>query len=120
MRRTAMPDKPWDYLSCDLLEVGPGEEILVLTDYHSRWFELAILRKANTVNVTKSLDHMFLSHGLPQAIRTDNGPQFISEEFGEFMKECGITNVRGTPHYPEESKTKQIHPKSCESCQSSW
>ena len=30
--------------------------------------------------------HLFAKYGLPQQIMLDNGPQFISSEFAQFMK----------------------------------
>ena len=99
--RTTMPSHPWDHLALDLLELQPGEELVVLTDYHSRWFEVASLQKAHTANVTKCLDAIFESHGLPLSIRTDNGPQFVSGEFKDYMEERGIRHIKGIPYYPE-------------------
>lgn len=44
---------------------------------------------------------MFLTHGLPVSITTDNGPQFIAELFTDFLAEQGIEHRRVTPLWPQ-------------------
>ena len=42
----------------------------------------------------------------PQAsprIISDNGPQFISKDFKEFIRISGMTHVRTSPHYPQSN-----------------
>ena len=41
-----------------------------------------------------------MTHSLPATIVTDNGPTFISHEFRDFLKECGILHVTSTPYHP--------------------
>jgi transposase InsO family protein len=36
-------------------------------------------------------------------IITDNGPQFIAKDFKEFIRICGMTHVRTSPHYPQSN-----------------
>lgn len=33
-------------------------------------------------------------------IISDNGPQFITRDFKEFIRICGMTHVRTSPYYP--------------------
>ena len=33
---------------------------------------------------------IFAQHGLPEEVVSDNGPQFVSSEFAEFMTKNGI------------------------------
>ena len=42
----------------------------------------------------------FCRHGAPDSLRTDNGPQFISAEFVDFLQEFGIQHRRNTPLWP--------------------
>jgi transposase InsO family protein len=42
-----------------------------------------------------------LTHGLPLSIHTDNGRQFTSQHFKDFMLENGITHHRTTPLWPQ-------------------
>ena len=42
----------------------------------------------------------FARHGIPETLRTDNGPQFSSREFTEFAKEYNFTHTTSSPHFP--------------------
>ena len=44
---------------------------------------------------------MFLTHGLPVSITTDNGPQFISQELQRFVENECIDHRRVTPLWPQ-------------------
>ena len=47
---------------------------------------------------------MFAAHGLPQQLVSDNGPQFILDEFSTYMKSNGIKHIRMT-HVSDQSVT---------------
>lgn len=43
-------------------------------------------------------------------IISDNGPQFVSRDFKEFVRECGMTHVRTSPYYPQSNgKLERYH-----------
>lgn len=43
-------------------------------------------------------------------IISDNGPQFISRDFKEFIRLCGMTHVRTSPYYPQSNgKLERYH-----------
>ena len=46
---------------------------------------------------------IFATHSLHTTIVTDSGPTFISHEFRDFLKECGILHVTSTPYHPATS-----------------
>lgn len=99
------PDGPWKKLGLDI--VGPFETAtpacryaITLTDYHSKWPELAFASSATTEDVLKFLSTVFSRHGNPEAIVTDNGTQFTSAAFAEFLKERDINHNRTSVYYP--------------------
>ena len=42
---------------------------------------------------------VFACHGIPQTLRTDNGPQYSSYEFKTFCKQYGIEHETSSPHF---------------------
>ena len=49
------------------------------------------------------LKQIFSEQGIPQSVRTDNGPQFNSKEFSELSSVYGFKHVTSSPHYPRSN-----------------
>ena len=99
---TKFPDKPWSFLATDILGPLPtGQSIIVLIDYYSRYFECAFLSSTKSEKVIEFLDTVFARWGYCDAIRTDNGPQFVSEKFQSYLKDHVIKWVSTTPLWPQ-------------------
>ena len=78
-----------------------GEFILVAIDYYSRWFEMGILFSITSAKVIGLLERWFASHGIPEVIVSDNGVQFTSQEFRNFMSVNGVVHRKVTPYSPQ-------------------
>ena len=102
MSRVLPPSAPWQDCSADLLGPLPtGESILVVVDYYSRFLEVAILKSTTTAKIIEAITPMFARFGVPFSLRTDNGPQFVSEEFESFLQAHGVEHRRTTPLWPQ-------------------
>jgi len=102
VRVTELPNGPWEDLALDFL--GPlsnGKSVLVLTDYYSRWNEVKFMTVTKASDVISWLKSVFFTHGYPLSMKSDNGPQFISHEYGEFCSGYGIEQCLTTPRWPE-------------------
>ena len=69
-------------------------------DAHSKWPEIVEMNSTTSQRTISELRKMFAAHGLPQQLVSDNGPQFISDEFATFMKSNGIKHIRCAPYHP--------------------
>ena len=58
------------------------------------------LLKNFVLQIQKISRHVFAIYGLPEQIASDNGAQFVSKEFSDFVKENGIKHLRSVPHHP--------------------
>ena len=101
MTMTKLPNQPWHMLSCDL--VGPlpdGRSVIAVIDYYSRYFECAFLSSTTAERVIEFLDTVFARFGYPETLRTDNGPQFVSDAFQQYLATSGINWLSTTPFWP--------------------
>ena len=64
-----------------------------MVDYYSRYYDYSVLHSTTTDNVSESLEDIFSRQGWPLS---DNGPQFRSDEFGEYCEHYAIQHLRVT------------------------
>ena len=77
---------------------GPleGKMYLIAVDAFSKWPEVVIMDTTTTSKTIDALRDMFARWGLPHQLVKDNGPQFTSIEFENFIKSNG---VRSAPYH---------------------
>ncbi len=63
---------------------------ITLTDYCSKWPEVAFCVKADTNAVITKFTSIFSREGNPSELVSDNGRQFVSHQFSEFLLKRGI------------------------------
>ena len=66
-----------------------GKAIRMLTiidEYIRECLAIEVNRKLNSQNVMHVLSQLFIDHGTPQYIRSDNGPEFLTKRFRWWLK----------------------------------
>ncbi|XP_026533449.1 uncharacterized protein K02A2.6-like, partial [Notechis scutatus] len=91
---------PWARLHIDLAGPMLGKTFLVVVDSFSKWTEVAMLSSTTTQAITRVLTRLFATHGLPDTLVSDNGPQFSSNEFAIFTANLGIRHTLTAPFHP--------------------
>ena len=97
---TSLPDYPWQVVGTDLFEFKCVHYLLVV-DYFSRYPEVVQLRSTTSGAVISHLKGVFARHGIPEVVRSDNGPQYASKEFSEFAQSYGFQHITSSPKYPQ-------------------
>jgi putative transposase len=90
---------------------GKRCEPLTVRDELSRYvLELRAMENARTETVRRSFERLFERHGLPQAIRSDNGSPFASvnalwglSQLSVWWVALGIDLERGRPAHPQDN-----------------
>ena len=100
---TSVPERPWQEVGSDLFQLD-GDNFLVTVDYFSNFAELDRLSSTVTAAavITKFKQH-FARHGIPEVLRTDNGPQFNCHEFRQFTLEWNFVHITSSPAYPQSN-----------------
>nr|XP_055074185.1 uncharacterized protein K02A2.6-like [Misgurnus anguillicaudatus] len=102
MLPTDFPSRPWSTVGADLFQKD-GKVYLVVVDYFSRFFEVAKLTSTTSEAVVEHFKSIFARHGIPEVVRSDNGPQFASECFRVFALDWGFSHVTSSPHFPQSN-----------------
>ena len=96
-----LPERPWQSLAADLFELK-NKHYLVVIDYYSRWIEIKPLYTNCTApSVIAKMKAIFAIHGIPGTVRSDNGPQFTSNEYIQFAASYGFEIVTSSPHFAQ-------------------
>ncbi|XP_014670181.1 PREDICTED: uncharacterized protein K02A2.6-like [Priapulus caudatus] len=104
-----LPEGPWLDLAVDLCGPFPtGEYLMVGVDYYSRWVEVAILKTTTADKIVEHLEQWFSVYGVPKTIKSDNGPQFVSSVFKDFLSQNGIGHRRTTPYWPRANGQVEV------------
>ena len=67
--------------------------LLVILDAYSKWPEVYVMSSTTAGKTIAVLREVFSCFGLPKVFVSDNGPQFIVEEFKQFMATNGIRHI---------------------------
>lgn len=95
------PEKVWQRIHVDLAGPFHKRMWLVVVDAHSKWPEVFDMGTSTTTTaVLRKLVIAFASHGLPEQIVSDNGRQFVSEEFDNYCKRNGIRHITSSAYHP--------------------
>ncbi|XP_057302771.1 uncharacterized protein K02A2.6-like [Hydractinia symbiolongicarpus] len=100
MRSIPVPSLPWQIVSQDLFEYE-NKDYLVTVCHFSDWIEVDHLPNTLASTVVRHTTAHFSRYGIPEICHTDNGPQFISNEFKNFAKQYGFHHTRSAPYFPK-------------------
>jgi transposase InsO family protein len=90
----------YDFVSA-MTHDGRTLRILTLIDEYTReCLALRVARRLNSLEVIDSLADVMLERGIPDHIRSDNGPEFIAHELQKWLARVGTRTLyieRGSP-----------------------
>jgi transposase InsO family protein len=93
----------YDFLK-ERLENGRLMKLLVVIDEYTReCLVIDVNRKIKGPDVVEVLRYLFAVRGAPDFIRSDNGPEFISEVVKKFLRNSGVDTLYIDPGSPWEN-----------------
>ena len=97
------PSQPWKRIHVDFAGPFMGGSYLIVVDAHSKWPEVHHMSTTTTTKTLQVLRSLFARYGIPEQLVSDNGPQFVSEEFETFMKQNGVKHIKCSPYHPSSN-----------------
>ncbi|KAK7093773.1 hypothetical protein V1264_007467 [Littorina saxatilis] len=106
LKMSPLPTAPWSELSADFADAPNGNILLVITDEYSRFTVVDILQSTSSRSVIPRLDKIFAEYGIPNVLKTDNGPPFNSHEFATYATHTGFKHRKITPCGPVQMEKR--------------
>ncbi|MEW8560660.1 MAG: RNase H-like domain-containing protein, partial [Candidatus Thiodiazotropha sp.] len=91
-----IPEYPWQNVATDLF-TWDDKNYIIIVDYYSNYFEVEILSSTKSSAIVSKLKRVFSTHGIPEKVVSDNGPQFSSQEFREFADHWDFHHSKISP-----------------------
>ena len=96
------PDYPCQVVGTDFFELD-RKHYLIVVDYFSRYPEIVQMNTITTSCTITALKNIFARHGIPEIVRSDNGPQYTSHECAAFAKSYQFQHITSSPLFPQSN-----------------
>lgn len=100
LQSAELRESPWKRVAADLFELQ-GNLYLLLVEYYSRFAELHKLSSTRSLQLISAMKGNFACTGIPNNLVSDNGPQFVGEEFAQVASVYGFSHPTSSPRYPQ-------------------
>lgn len=77
--------------------------LCVIDEYTRECIAIRVERKLSSRDVLDTLGELFVLHGAPEHIRSDNGPEFIATALREWLERIGVKTLYIEPGSPWEN-----------------
>jgi Transposase and inactivated derivatives len=99
------PDSVWsvDFMS-DALSCGRRFRTFnVVDDFNREALHIEVDTSINSQRLVRVFEQLKRLHGLPQVIRSDNGPEFLGEAFVQWLRDQGVAMQYIQPGKPNQN-----------------
>ena len=103
-----IPIYPFQIVASDLFNWN-NQDFAIVVDYYSKYWEIERLYDTKSITIVKKMKKMFSRLGIPETLRSDNGPQYTAQVFKEFSKEWNFKNVTSSQEYPKSNGFVERH-----------
>ena len=103
--RPQRPNHVWSYdFVQDRTQDGRAFRMLVVLDeFTRRCLAIVVARRLRSDDVLQCLADLFVTHGPPEHIRSDNGPEFVAINVREWLGRIGVKTLYIEPGSPREN-----------------
>lgn len=100
--RPERPNHVWSYdFVQDRTEDGRAFRMLVVLDeFTRRCLAIVVARRLRSDDVLHCLADLFVAHGPPEHLRSDNGPEFVAQNVRQWLGRIGVKTLYIEPGSP--------------------
>lgn len=103
--RALHPNHVWsyDFVSDRTSDGRPIRILNVIDEFSRKSLLMYVARKIRAIDVLECLAELFIIHGTPDYIRSDNGPEFVAEILRGWLQRLGVKTLFIEPGSPWEN-----------------
>ena len=94
------PGRAWERVHIDFAGPFMNDMFLIVVDAYSKWPEVVRMNTTTSSATINVLRTIFSRYGYPEQLVSDNGPQFSSLDFNNFLQANGIRHITSAPWHP--------------------
>ncbi|MEW4526771.1 DDE-type integrase/transposase/recombinase [Maioricimonas sp. JC845] len=94
----------WDFVYARTTTGTTLKWLSIVDEYAQECLALKVSRSITSEDVIDTPSELFAMRGVPQAIRSDNGPEFVSHAIRDWLKRLGIQTLYIAPGSPWEAR----------------
>ncbi|GFN77938.1 Pol polyprotein [Plakobranchus ocellatus] len=109
LQMSDLQQEPWSKLSADFRHLPDGTYLLVVTDEYPCYVVVDTIKSTSARAVVPRFDKIFAEFGIPDELKTDNGPLFNGIGSKTYLEHMGIKHRKITPRWPQaNAETERV------------
>jgi len=103
--RPERPNHVWsyDFVQDRTRDGRPIRMLTVIDEFTRRCLAIVVARRLRSDDVLQCLTDLFVAHGTPEHIRSDNGPEFVARNVRGWLGRIGVKTLYIEPGSPWEN-----------------
>lgn len=93
----------YDFVEFETWDKRKVRTLNIIDEYSRECLAITVRRRINSFNVLETLAELFLLHGPPKFIRSDNGPEFIAKRLRDWLYDLRVKTLYIEPGSPWEN-----------------
>ena len=94
---------PWTKVSIEFGSFPDGRRTRVFIGAYSKYPVVEIIKSTAFKHIKPKVEKTFPTFGLPNTLRSDNGPPFHRQKFQSYLKNIKMAHRRITPRWPQDN-----------------
>jgi putative transposase len=101
--RAAQPRQSYDFLEERTHDGRKMRLLNIIDEFTHECLAIRVSRRLKSIDVIDGLSDLFILRGVPEHIRSDNGPEFVAKGVQEWIAVVGAKTAYITPGSPWEN-----------------
>jgi len=93
----------YDFVADRTHDGRPLKMLTVVDEYTRKCLAIVVARQMKSIDVLQVLADLFVEHGVPEYIRSDNGPEFAATLIRDWLRRVDVNTLYITPGSPWEN-----------------